>query len=152
MEERRAARLFGGHAVPGHDVAIRVLGVVRRDAALCVSKRDRAVLDLKRHLRPRAARAALGDDLNDAVRGFGTIDGRRCRSFDDLDAGDVLGTDVVQASGDGRVLRGQPRQAAILQCQRCTRHARHRLLRVVVDGESALLQHAAREDSGRVLH
>src|SRR5205085_11666775 len=46
----------------------------------------------------------------------------------DLDAGDVLGTDVVQASGDGRVLGGKARPHA--------RDADRSRLRVVVDAHT----------------
>ncbi len=45
-----------------------------------------------------AGRAALGDDLHDAVRRFRAVQRRRRGSLDDLDAGDVVRVQVVQAA------------------------------------------------------
>ena len=56
----------------------------------------------------RPTRALLRDDLNHAVRGFGSIDRRGGRTLDDLDALDVIRADVVQTSGDRRALTAKP--------------------------------------------
>src|SRR5690606_2701015 len=52
------------------------------------------------HLELRCAdRTLLRDDLNDPSRGFGTVQGGRSGTLDDLDALDVARIEVVQAGG-----------------------------------------------------
>ena len=56
----------------------------------------------RREVPPRLARAAaLREDLHDTIGGFGTVQRRRGRTLDDLDALDVFRADVVQATGTG---------------------------------------------------
>ena len=70
--------------------------VVRPEPALRIGKPVRALTraEIPRRL---SDRALLGDDLDHAVRRFGSVERRRGRTLHDLDALDVVGIEVVPA-------------------------------------------------------
>ena len=111
IEERRAARRFLFDAIPRNDRARGVLEIVGLDSVARIGKIKRARFDLEIPVRLARRSALFGDDLDDAVGGFGSIDGRRRRTLDDFDALDVFGVNVVETPTDGATLRREPARA-----------------------------------------
>src|SRR5918999_3477070 len=78
--------------------------IVRRHAPVGVHEPLRSLADEGRPLWGAAEPSFLRDDLDDAVRRFGPVDGCRGWALENLDRLDVFGADVVETRGAGRAL------------------------------------------------
>ena len=101
---RRSCLVLRRDRIEADNVAVAIRDIVRLNASLRIPEVDVPVLDL--HIEcGLGAPALLRNDLNDAVGRLRTINRRGGGSLDDLDALDLVRTDVVEASDHAGVLR-----------------------------------------------